>query len=102
MPHESLERFRVGRHVLGVDRRYDHAGVGDLRGIATVPSHDSADCRTLGARELERAYDVRTHVTLQAAATDREDEHHVVAHQAASLEPVGKYGLPAVVVDSRR
>src|SRR5438093_10773517 len=101
MPHDGLERFRVRRHALGVDRRDDDADVRDLRRVATFPPYNPAYGRALVPRVLERAHDVGAYVMLEAPTTDRKDEHHVVARQVASLEPVRKHGLPAVVVDPR-
>src|SRR6187402_867296 len=73
----------------------------DLRSVPAVTPDDATDATTDRLPVLERAHQVRAHVLLAIAATDREHEQHVFGAQLTHREPRRERGLPAVVVHAR-
>ena len=98
MPDDRLERLGMWRHRFRIDGGHDHTGVGDLRRVSAVASDDADDlCADLHGK-AQREDQIRADVLLEAAAPDRQHEHHVFRLQAAPLEPGRKHRLPAFVV----
>jgi hypothetical protein len=54
VPDHGLEGLGVWRDVGGIDRRNDHAGVGDFGGVTAVFADDGDDVRADFLREFER------------------------------------------------
>ena len=78
----------------------DHARVRHGGGESAVAADDGADPGAHRLGVLERPHQVDAHLPHQVAPAHREHEHAVARAQPAHLEPVGKRGVPAVVIDA--
>src|SRR5467141_3212859 len=102
MPNHSLKRLGMWRNVLRVDSRHDHAGVGDLGGVAAVTAYNAHDLGTDGLCMLQGHYEIGADVLFKIAATDRENENRILGEQFADLQPFHEDRGPALVISARR
>ncbi len=102
VPHDGAQALGVRRDAVGVQRRDDHAGVGELCGRSR---RRGRRCRRSAPRPRGRARARATrftrHVLLAVAAADREDQQRVASRaRREPSQPLGEAGVPALVVDA--
>src|ERR1700684_4143055 len=101
VPDDGLKLLRVRGYGCGGDGGNDEAGVGYLRGIAAVATHDTPKARADLFRQDETGDQIHADVVLRISAADGEDEDAVAPAEMAASQPVGITRFPAVVVDAR-
>src|SRR6185312_4628712 len=102
MPDYRLKCLSVRRDGTGVDSRNNDGVVRDPGGVTAVSADDPENLGTNRFGIVQSFNQVRADVLRDVAAADRHDENRIALRQAAGLEPLAEYRVPAFVIGTRR
>jgi len=83
---QTRQRFSLTRCPESTDGN-EHTGVGDLRGVPSIPANDTANDGAHRLGIIEGANQVGANVFLGVTAADGEDEDHVGFIQPGPAKP---------------
>src|SRR6185295_16131402 len=99
VPDNSLKSFGMRSDPVRMDNRDEYAGIGQLGCIAAVAANNADDARARRFRIIERGDDIGADVPFKASTSDRKHQNGIAGAEPADLQPIGKYGGPAIVID---
>src|SRR5271157_463605 len=102
MPENGAEAFGVGGDAVIKEGRDDDTGVRCHGCEPAVPTHDAEHFGPQPSGQLDRTDEIHRDVSLQIPTADREDQKAVRLVQPRAAQPVGKAGVPALVIDPSR
>src|SRR5262249_36119002 len=100
MPNNSLKCFNKRRDHFFYDCGNDDTNIRNLRGVASISSHDAENSSSNMLCKIEAAYDVRADAPRHAAAAHGKYKYRILSAQSADTQPVCVAVLPSIIVDT--